>query len=83
MSGYLGNPDAESEHALILAENGIDAARAMLAGPVLEDCQNCDEPIDPKRVAALRANGMKCMYCIICQSKFDAAPKIKMLDRIL
>lgn len=83
MSGYLGNPDAESEHALILAENGINAARSMLEGPVLEDCEECGEPINPKRVAALRANGMKCMYCIVCQAAFDKAPKIKMLDRIL
>ena len=83
MSGYTGNPDAEAEHALILAENGINAARSMLQGPVLTECQSCAEPINPKRVHALQAAGMKCMYCIICQQKHDKAPRVKMLDRIL
>lgn len=83
MSGYIGNPDAESEHALILAENGIHAAQQMLVGPVLEECQDCGEEINPKRVAYARQQGMKCMYCIQCQVHHDKPVGVKMLDRIL
>lgn len=83
MSGYTGNPDAESEHALILAENGINAARSMIEGPVLEDCLDCGEEINPARVRALQAAGMRCLYCIRCQGKHDKPGGIKMLDRIL
>ena len=83
MSGYLGNPDAEAEHALILAENGINAAKAMVEGPVLDDCLDCGEEIAPARVEAMRKINMRCMYCIQCQPKYDSAGKTKMLDRIL
>ncbi len=83
MSGYIGNPDAESEHALILAENGVAAARAMVEGPVLTECQDCGDEINPVRVAYMKKIGMRCMYCITCQPKHDVAPRIKMLDRIL
>lgn len=83
MSGYTGNPDAESEHALILAENGINAARSLVDGPVLEECLDCGEEINPARVSAMRKIGMRCMYCITCQPKHDKAHGIKMLDRIL
>ena len=41
MSGYTGNPDAESEHALILSENGVNACRSVVEGPVLEECLDC------------------------------------------
>lgn len=83
MSGYTGNPDAESEHALILAENGINACQSMLEGPSLSECLDCGETINPKRVEALRISGMRCMYCITCQPKHDTPGGIKMLDRIL
>ncbi len=83
MSGYTGNPDAESEQALIFNENGIHAARQLLEGPILTDCQNCGEVIPPARVEALRSNGMKCVYCTLCQDKCNVGPRIKMLDRIL
>lgn len=83
MSGYIGNPDAEAEHALILSENGINAARSMIEGPVLEDCLDCGEQINPMRVEAMHEIGMRCMYCIDCQPKHDRAGGIKMLDRIL
>lgn len=83
MSGYIGNPDAEAEHALILSENGINAARSMIEGPVLEDCLDCGEEINSMRVEAMRKIGMRCMYCITCQPKHDRAGGIKMLDRIL
>ena len=83
MSGYIGNPDAEAEHALILAENGISAARAMISGSVLIHCIDCAEEIPfPRREAAIIA-GRKCHYCITCQQAHDKSPRIKMLDRIL
>ncbi len=83
MSGYIGNPDAEAEHALILSENGIAAARSMIDGPVLEVCLDCGDEIAAERVAALRRMQMRCMYCIKCQSAHDRPSGIKMLDRIL
>lgn len=85
MSGYIGNPDAEAEHALILAENGIAAAKSMLHGNVLVNCNDCGEPIpEARRQAAIKLNH-KCDRCIICQQKFELLPqpKIRMLDRIL
>jgi RNA polymerase-binding transcription factor DksA len=83
MSGYTGNPDAEAEHALILSENGINAARSMLTGPVLDECLDCGEQISAQRVAALKLMNMRCMYCITCQTAHDKPNGIKMLDRIL
>ena len=83
MSGYIGNPDAEAEHALILAENGIAAAQSMLKGQVRTHCLDCEEPIaEPRRQAAIKSNH-KCEYCISCQPKHDKAPSVRMLDRIL
>jgi RNA polymerase-binding transcription factor DksA len=83
MSGYAGNSDLEAEHALILAENAVHAARSMLNGPVLTDCIECGEQINTARVELLKRIGMKCMYCISCQENHDAPPRTKMLDRIL
>lgn len=83
MSGYIGNPDAEAEHALILAENGIAAAQSMLKGQVRTHCLDCEEPIaEARRQAAIKSNH-KCEYCISCQPAHDRAPAIRMLDRIL
>ena len=85
MSGYIGNPDAEAEHAMILAENGIAAAQSMLKGKVLVNCNDCGEPIpEARRQAAIKANH-KCDRCITCQQKFELRPqpKIRMLDRII
>lgn len=83
MSGYTGNPDAEAEHAMILAENGINAAQQMLEGPVLEECLDCGEAIHPSRVEYMRRKQMKCLYCIVCQPHYDTRARVKMLDRIL
>jgi RNA polymerase-binding transcription factor DksA len=83
MSGYIGNPDAEAEHALILSENGINASRSMIEGPVLEDCLNCGEEINPMRVEALRKIGMRCCFCVSCQVHHDKPRSVRMLDRIL
>lgn len=85
MSGYLGNPDAESEQALIFAENGVHAIRSEIEGPVLDECEDCGEGISLQRQQAMLRNGMKCLRCVPCQSVFDKKPKprIKMLDRIL
>lgn len=83
MSGYGGNPDLESEHALILAENGIAAAKSMLKGKVLVNCNDCGEPIpEARRQFAIKLNH-KCEYCITCQPLHDKAPTVRMLDRIL
>lgn len=82
MSGYAG-PDDEALHALILAENGINASRSMIDGPVLEECLDCGDEINPARVQAMKKIGMRCMYCIKCQPKYDKPAGVKMLDRIL
>ena len=82
MSGY-GGPDDEAEHARILAENGIAAASSLINGPAFEDCQDCGEPIQKKRLDFMRSKGMRCMYCILCQPKYDAKPRVRMLDNIL
>lgn len=83
MSGYAGNSDLESEHALILAENGVNACRSMVEGPVLEECLDCGDDIDPRRIEAMKKIGMRCMYCILCQERHDKPHGFKMLDRIL
>lgn len=83
MSGYAG--DFNSEHALIINENGIHASSMMLVGPVLTECQDCGGDIDPRRIEALASRKMKCIRCFSCQELFDKKPsvRIKMLDRIL
>lgn len=83
MSGYTGNPDAEAEHALILAENGIASSQQMLKGAVLVYCLDCGDEINPARRQAALALGHICKYCIVCQPSHDTATKVKMLDRIL
>ena len=83
MSGYGGNPDMESEHALILAENGVRAAQSMIEGPILENCLDCGEAIDPRRLEAKRKIKMRCLYCMACQPMHDKVHGFKMLDRIL
>lgn len=83
MSGYIGDPDAEAEHAQVLADNGVAASRLMLSGSVRTHCLDCQEPIaEARRQVALKA-GHKCLYCIACQGEHDKLPRIKMLDRIL
>lgn len=80
MSGYLGNPDAESEHAIIVAENGIQAARdALPTGESAYACYDCGEPIPLARRQAQRG----CKFCVVCQPYHDNHRKVKMLDRIL
>ena len=80
MSGYTGNPDAEAEHALILAENGIEAARAAIPkGPGSPTCLDCGVTIPQERRDAQPG----CIYCISCQPLHDKRQQIKMLDRIL
>lgn len=85
MSGYTGRPDDESEHALILAENAIHAARVASAGPVVEDCIDCGLSIGEERRKTLSVAGMRCVRCFSCQSLLEKKPKsrIRMLDRIL
>jgi RNA polymerase-binding transcription factor DksA len=85
MSGYLGNPDAESEHAMILSENGIQASREQLAGPVYEYCEDCDEQIpQARRMFAISAK-MRCTRCVDCQELADKrpVPQIRMLTKML
>lgn len=83
MSGYAGNSDLEAEHALILAENGVNACSEMLDGPQLDHCTDCGERINPLRVEALKRLNMKCMYCVECQGDHDGVKRVRMLDRIL
>lgn len=84
MSGYIGNPDAESEHALILAENALHAARQNLytSTESATECEDCGEEIPEARRKAMPG----VYQCVKCRSLFEkTAPKhkIKMLDRIL
>ena len=87
MSGYIGNPDAESEHALILNENGLHAVRQLLVpGQVLTYCQDedCGEEIPEGRRNFFLQRGQRCLYCVHCQPKHAASrASVKMLDRIL
>lgn len=85
MSGYLGNPDAESEHAWILNENAIHASRMELHGRVVTTCEMCGDTIARARVELARAIEMKCIMCVSCQSIVEQQPRarIKMLDWIL
>ncbi len=84
MSGYIGNPDAEAEHALILSENGVEASRARLRGSVLNTCVSCGEDIPVARQQAARQLSIRCIFCIDCQNDDDKKRRnIKMLDRIL
>lgn len=83
MSGYTGNADAESEHALILSENGIEAHRAVLRGAVLRFCKDCGEEIPAARREFAIQKQMKCEFCVECQSAHDKIKHPKMLDRIL
>lgn len=85
MSGYIGNPDAEAEHAMILSENGIHASREAILGRVLTHCLECGGEIDPRRVEFARKHEIKCEYCIECQTEIDKLPKakVKMLDWVL
>lgn len=81
MSGYTGNPDAEAEHALIISENGVEAARSMIpdGSTTYMQCLECGEDIPEARRLAQKG----CKYCVTCQVLHDKAPNIKMLDRIL
>ena len=74
---------AEQQAAQDLADNAIHAARELITGTVLTECLDCGEDITPERVEFLRAKGMKCHYCIHCQSAHDKAPRVRMLDNIL
>lgn len=83
MPGYDGNPDSGAEAALEHVDNLIHASRSMLQGPVLSHCLDCGDPIPVARREAAKAAGIKCTYCIQCQSSHDKAPKVKMLTHIL
>lgn len=80
MSGYAGNPDLEAEHALILAENGIAAARSMLGvGKSLEFCLDCGDRIPERRRDVVAG----CRYCVVCQEAHDHISYVKMLTKML
>ena len=85
MSGYIGNPDAEAEHALILAENGIHDAQQSLVGPIRSLCVDCGEEIPKLRVEFARRKNIRCETCVDCESQRELIPKrrTRMLDRIL
>ena len=80
MSGYAG-ADADAEHALILNENAIHAARQLLPSGNFRFrfCQDCGEEIAEKRRALLPG----VMYCVECAEFHQVRQKVKMLDRIL
>lgn len=85
MSGYLGDPDAEAAHAMILAENGVHDATLALQGPVQSWCTECGETIPPARVAFALRKGIRCTTCVTCQAELEQQPqrRTRMLDWIL
>ena len=83
MAGYEGNPDAAAEAAQEHLENLVHAASQQLIGPVLKQCADCGEDIDPARVEAALIGGRACKYCIRCQPYHDKAHPVRMLDHIL
>lgn len=85
MSGYAGNPDLESEHAIVLAENGVHAAGIAINGAVLTHCVDCGEEIEAARRSAMIKHRMKCIRCFSCQEDQDSRPvrRIKMLTKML
>lgn len=83
MAGYGDTPDAGAEAALDHVDNLIYASRSMLEGPVLSHCLDCGDPIPVARRSAAKAAGIKCTFCIQCQSSHDKAPRVKMLTHIL
>lgn len=84
MSGYIGDPDAEATHALILAENALHAVRQSMYHSTASatECEDCGGIIPEARRKAMPG----VYQCVACRSMFEkCAPKqkIKMLDRIL
>ena len=84
MSGYTGNPDAESEHAIIFAENALHAARRNLytSANSAAECEDCGEEIPEARRKAM-PGVYQCVRCRELFEKNTPKQKIKMLDRIL
>jgi RNA polymerase-binding transcription factor DksA len=83
MAGYEGNPDAAAQAAQEHLENLIQASSDHLKGPVLKQCADCGDDINPARVEAAIAGGRACKYCIECQPYHDKARSVRMLDHIL
>lgn len=84
------NSDAESEQALIFAENGVGAIQKQLAQqrarPSATFCKDVDcgdgDPAQIPEERRIAVPGVQ--YCVHCAPKHHKAPqKIKMLDRIL
>lgn len=80
------NSDAESEQALIFAENGVGAIQKQLAEqrahPSAKFCKDvdCGEEIPEERRLAV----LGVQHCVHCAPKHQrAVQKVKMLDRIL
>ena len=79
MSGY-GSADDHLDNIEAVILNGIDVARAMLpSGPSAEWCEDCGEKIPEPRRQAMPG----CQYCIQCQPKHDARPRIRAVDWML
>jgi phage/conjugal plasmid C-4 type zinc finger TraR family protein len=81
--GYTSS-DAESEHALIVAENALQAVRLELYDQHTHaaHCRECGDEIPPAR----RTAAPGCYQCVSCRSLFELSNRkrtVKMLDRIL
>lgn len=83
MAGYGDTPDAGADAAREHVENLVYAAQQQMRGPVLAQCRDCGEDIDPRRVEAALEAGRACQYCITCQAAHDRAPQVRMLTHIL
>ena len=80
------NSDAESEQALIFAENGVGAIQQQLAMQRMKEsaktCRDIDCGEEIPEARRLAVPGVQ--YCVHCAPKHQQAPqKVKMLDRIL
>lgn len=86
MSGYIGNPDAESEHAMILSENAVHAVQQHLAlqrmRPSAKTCKDEDCGVEIPEIRRQLVPGVQ--FCVHCAPKHQVRQqRIKMLDRIL
>lgn len=83
MSGYT-SPDQDQEHALIINENALHAARQNMYTTVTAsvECTDCGDEIPAARRKALPG----VFQCIACRNEYERTyrpQKIKMLDRVL
>nr|WP_294103580.1 TraR/DksA family transcriptional regulator [Providencia sp.] len=63
--------DRANDHAALVLEQNIQAARKPVNGVSAFECENCDHPIPEARRKAV----MGCTFCIDCQTLFELKEK--------